>query len=174
SAPSTRGASPTTRQEQDSSAPVRASSGHRYESLAVGGGLLAAVGVAALMVHRRRKFRRRRLGHVVASLPEPFVPLEQALFGSGRPALAKMTFLDLALRNLADLVTQEPGGVLPDVVGAAINDEYLELYLAAEVGPPPQPWLATDPTRWRLSRGADLAVDSGRRVAPYPCLVSVG
>jgi hypothetical protein len=32
--------------------------------------LLAAVGVAALMVHRRRKFRRRRLGHVVASLPE--------------------------------------------------------------------------------------------------------
>jgi hypothetical protein len=126
------------------------------------------------MVHRRRKFRRRRLGHVVASLPEPFVPLERALFGSGRPALAKMTFLDLALRHLAELITQQPDGILPDVVGAAINDEYLELYLAAEAGPPPEPWLATDPTRWTLSRGADLAGDSGRRVAPYPCLVSVG
>lgn len=174
SAPSTRGASQTTRQEHDSSTPVRASSGNQYESLAVGGGLLAAVGVAALMVHRRRKFRRRRLGHLVASLPEPFVPLEQALFSSGRPALAKMTFLDLALRNLAELVTLEPGGVLPDVVGAAINDEYLELYLAAEAGPPPEPWLATEPTRWTLSRNAELAGDSGLRVAPYPCLVSVG
>jgi nucleoid-associated protein YgaU len=153
---------------------ARASSGNRYESLAVGGGLLAAVGVAALMVHRRRKFRRRRLGHVVASLPEPLMPLEQALFASGRPALAKMTFLDLALRHLADLVAHAPGATLPDVVGASVNDEYLELYLAAAEGVPPEPWLASEPTRWTLTRSADLDAQSSRRVAPYPCLVSIG
>jgi nucleoid-associated protein YgaU len=151
-----------------------ASSGSRYESLAVGGGLLAAVGVAALMVHRRCKFRRRRLGHVVASLPEPLIPLEQAMFAGGRPALAKMAFLDLALRNLADLIARAPGTTLPDVVGAAINDEYLELYIAPAPGVPPEPWLAIEPSRWTLSRSAGLDPQSIRRVAPYPCLVSVG
>jgi nucleoid-associated protein YgaU len=155
-------------------AAARSSSGYRYENLAVGGGLLAAVGVAAVMVHRRRKFRRRRLGHIVASLPEPLMPLEQALFASGRPALAKMTFLDLALRNLADLVAREPAATLPDVIGAAVNDEYLELYLAAAAGVPPEPWLTIEPTRWTLSRTANLDAQSIRRVAPYPCLVSIG
>jgi nucleoid-associated protein YgaU len=170
----TASAPPQRHDEHAHETAARASSSSRYESLAIGGGLLAAVSVAALMVHRRRKFHRRRLGHVVASLPEPLMPLEQALFANGRPALAKMTFLDLALRSLADLVAHTPGTTLPDIAGAAVNDEYLELYLAAAAGDPPEPWLASEPTRWTLSRGVDLDAQSRRRVAPYPCLVSIG
>ena len=174
--PSAAGSSaqPAPRPADSATRPARAESGNRYESLEVGGGLLAAVAVATLMVHRRRRFRRRRLGHVVASLPPEFVPLEQALFSTGRPALAKMTFLDLALRHLATLVADEPGAGLPDIVGAAVNDDYLELYLATDAGTPPEPWTATSATRWTLSRTAELDVAAGRRFAPYPCLVSVG
>lgn len=159
---------PATRQ------PAVSQSSNRYASFEVGGGLLAAVAVAALMVHRRRKFRHRRLGHAVASLPQDLVPLEQALLNAGRPSLAKMTFLDLALRQLATLISADPRGVLPDVVGACINDEYLELYLAGEADDPPEPWIATSSTRWTLGRGAELTAAAGRRLAPYPCLVSVG
>jgi LysM repeat protein len=157
--------------------PQRAStpaSTNRYLSLGVGGGLLAASTFAALMVHRRRKFRHRRPGHVVASLPPELIPLEQALVTNGRAALAKMTFLDLALRDLAQRLARQRDGRLPDIAGAGINDDYLELYLAAPAGPPPQPWIATDELRWSLGRGADIDPAAGRRLAPYPCLVSVG
>lgn len=154
--------------------PAAASSQNRYASLEVGGGLLAATTFAALMIHRRRKFRHRRPGHVVASLPPDLVPLEQALVTGGRAALAKMNFLDLALRDLAARVSDQPGATLPDVVGAGINDEYLELYLAGETGTPPEPWLATDPLRWTLGRDTDLAATAAHRIAPYPCLVSIG
>jgi nucleoid-associated protein YgaU len=153
---------------------AQASSENRYLSLEVGGGLLAATTFAALMIHRRRKFRHRRPGHVVASLPPELVPLEQALEARGRAALAKMTFLDLALRDLAARVSQQPAGVLPDIIGAGINDDYLELYLARDAEQPPKPWVATDALRWTLGRGAELHSGAGRRLAPYPCLVSVG
>jgi nucleoid-associated protein YgaU len=151
-----------------------ASSENRYLSLEVGGGLLAATTFAALMMLRRRKFRHRRAGHVVASLPAELIPLEQALVVNGRAALAKMTFLDLALRDLADRVAAEPGAALPDIAGASINDDYLELHLAAPTAGPPEPWIATDETRWTISRDADLGEAASRRLAPYPCLVSVG
>ena len=152
----------------------RAQSSSRYEVLGVGGGMLAAVSAAALMVHRRRKFQRRRLGRAVASLPPELIPLEQALFTSGRTALPKMTFLDLALRHLATQIAADPAGALPDIIGAALNEDYLELYLAAEPAAPPDPWLATDPRRWTLSRSAQLSPASAGRLAPYPCLVSIG
>ena len=151
-----------------------AASENRYLSLEVGGGLLAATTFATLMVLRRRKFRHRRAGHVVASLPPELIPLEQALVVNGRAALAKMTFLDLALRDLADRVAAEPVAVLPDIAGASINDDYLELYLATSTVAPPEPWIATDEARWTISRAAELGEAASRRLAPYPCLVSVG
>lgn len=146
----------------------------RYEVLGVGGGMLAAVSAAALMVHRRRKFQRRRLGRAVAALPPELIPLEQALFTSGRAALSKMTFLDLALRHLATQIAADPAGALPDIIGAALNDDYLELYLADDADAPPDPWLATDTRRWTLSRTAPVSAASAGRLAPYPCLVSIG
>lgn len=151
-----------------------AESSSRYEVLGVGGGMLAAVSAAALMVHRRRKFQRRRLGRAVASLPPELIPLEQALFTSGRAALSKTTFLDLALRHLATQIAVDPAGALPDIIGVALNDDYLELYLAAESADPPEPWLATGTRRWTLSRSAELSAGSAGRLAPYPCLVSIG
>lgn len=153
---------------------VAAASANRYAFLEVGGGLLAATTLATLMIYRRRKFRHRRPGHVVASLPPELVALEQALVSSGRAALAKMTFLDLALRDLAERVSVEPGAALPDIVGASINENYLELYLADDAPQPPEPWVATDVTRWSLGRDATLDAVAGRRLAPYPCLVSIG
>lgn len=154
--------------------PAAASSQKRYVSLEVGGGLLAATTFAALMIHRRRKFRHRRPGHVVASLPAELVPLEQALVAGGRAALAKMNFLDLALRDLAARVSEQPGATLPDIVGAGINDNYLELYLASDAATPPQPWMATAARRWTLGRDTELDAAAGSRIAPYPCLVSIG
>lgn len=151
-----------------------ASSQNRYVSLEVGGGLLAATTFAALMIHRRRKFRHRRPGHVVASLPAELVPLEQALVAGGRAALAKMNFLDLALRDLAARVSGQPGARLPDIVGAGVNDDYLELYLASDTATPPQPWMATAGRRWTLGRDTELDAAAGSRIAPYPCLVSIG
>jgi nucleoid-associated protein YgaU len=147
-----------------------------YVALTIGGGLLAATTFATLMVLRRRKFRHRRPGHVVASLPPDLVPLEQALVSAGRPALAKMTFLDLALRDLANRIGAQPDGQLPDIAGAAINDDYLELYMVCDNPPPapPAPWLQSDPLRWTLGRDADLDPAAADRLAPYPCLVSVG
>ncbi len=153
---------------------VAASAQHRYLSLEVGGGLLAATTFTALTGHRRRKFRHRRAGHVVASLPPDLKPLEQALAVNGRAALATMTFLDLALRDLAERVAHQPDGSLPDIAGAGINHEHLELYLTSPAGPAPQPWIATDERRWTLNRDADIDAAAGRRLAPYPCLVSVG
>lgn len=154
--------------------PAAAAAQNRYVSLQVGGGLLAATTFATLMIHRRRKFRHRRPGHVVASLPPDLVPLERALVAGGRAALAKMNFLDLALRDLAARISDQPDATLPDIVGAGINDDYLELYLSGDTGTPPEPWMATDPLRWTLGRDTELSAAAARRIAPYPCLVSIG
>lgn len=144
-----------------------------YLSLGAGGALLAGGLLGALMLHRRRQFRHRRPGRVVAGPPDDLVPLERALLTMGGPALDRVTFLDVALRSLAAGATSPP-----EVLAACLDAEQLQLVLGERpsAGPPP-PWRAEADDRWVIDRNAELPlgpVEAQDVLAPYPCLVSVG
>ena len=137
----------------------------RYSWLQAGGGLLAATTLAALLAHRRRAQRHRRPGHLRAPLPQDLQPLERAVTAHGRPALSTMTFLDLALRDLADRIAAAPGRRLPDIAGAGINDNYLDP-LPRRAAPrhrrPPRGSATGTGPAGRCGRDTDLPVDPPR------------
>lgn len=145
---------------------------NRYTDLEVGG-LLAASLLGTLVLLRRRRFARRRLGRVITALPSELAPLEHVIAATGRPGLTTVEFLNLALRDLAER-TSLSGRELPDAVGASVNGDRLELILARDHGQPPAPWLASGPRTWTLQRSVRLDPVVAQRLAPYPCLVSVG
>jgi DNA-binding SARP family transcriptional activator len=154
--------------------PVASSSSRLgYAGLLAGGGLLAACAAAALAAHRRRQLARRRPGRMIAPPTPELVGVEKAIAVAGRPALAGVEFLDLALRDLAARLAAAGKG-LPDVVAAGLHEGHLELVLAQAASTPPEPWNATSDRRWAVPRSADLDAAHVDRLAPYPCLVSVG
>lgn len=144
-----------------------------YPGLLTGGGLLAACAAAALAAHRQRQFARRRPGRMTAPPPPELVPVEKAIAVAGRPAIASVEFLDLALRDLAMRLADE-GSELPDIVAAGLHDDHLELVLVRPGGEPPDPWDEVGESRWTLSRSAELDPRAAGHLAPYPCLVSAG
>lgn len=145
------------------------------EVLGAGVGLLAAGGLGLLLMHRRRQFRRRTPGRVVAAGPPELAPVEQALQAFGEPGMAQVAFLDAALRTLS-----LGAGELPDVLAARMTVTDLSLVFAdTPDSAPPAPWRADNGSgRWVVDRSAALperAVGGEHRpLAPYPCLVSVG
>jgi DNA-binding SARP family transcriptional activator len=145
----------------------------RYVGLFAGGGLLAACAAAAITAHRRRQFARRRPGRMIATPSSKLVPIEKAISVASRPAMARVEFLDLALRDLAARLASG-GNALPDVVAAGLNDDHLELALAHPVASLPDPWEKRSETRWALPRSTVLDDANADRLAPYPCLVSAG
>lgn len=151
-----------------------ARSDNRYLEITIGAGLLAGCTITALAVLRRRKSHRRAAGRVVAQLPVEYAGLEEALRTAGRAALPGMAFLDLALRDLTRRAAHDPARSLPDIEGAVLGEDRLELLLSAPHTAPPEPWVALVPTRWALSRDIDLPEEAAAFAAPYPCLVSVG
>lgn len=150
------------------------SSEHRYVDLERGAGLLVAGTLATLIALRLRKFRRRAAGRLPAPLPAQYAELEETLLTVGAPALDRMNFLNLALRDLTRRAAQDPDRPLPDVEAALLSNDYLELILTAPSGDAPEPWITTAANRWTLPRDADLPPEAAQFAAPYPCLVSVG
>ncbi|WP_138757696.1 LysM peptidoglycan-binding domain-containing protein [Modestobacter altitudinis] len=144
--------------------------------LYVGGGtLLAGVSLAALTRYRRRQFRHRRPGRLIASTPPELVRVERALQSAGS---ADVTWLDQALRSLVHALANAEGARLPDVVAVCMTDDVLTLVLTSSVSPVPAPWTVDEAgTRWSVRRGDPLPydeLDRSRFFAPYPALASVG
>ncbi|MGY1684930.1 LysM peptidoglycan-binding domain-containing protein [Geodermatophilus sp. SYSU D00867] len=149
-------------------------------AMLTGAGALLAAGLGtAWLAHRRRRLRRRRTGRRLAPLPPELAATETALTSAAEAGRADYAALDRALRILSVLVAEDPGGRLPDVVAARLDDRQLQLRLAAPADrPPPPPWTADDDGLWwSVELDADTGVDGAvarARLAPYPTLVSLG
>ncbi len=143
-----------------------------------GGLLLAGVTYGALVGYRRRQFRRRRPGRTIGVTPADLVGVERTVGASGRTAMADVTWLDEALRGLAQQTAGGPGGRLPDVLAARLDAEELTLLLAGPQEPAPAPWRVEETgSRWSIRRHDPTGYDPARRgygFAPYPMLASVG
>ena len=143
-----------------------------------GGGVLAAAVLAALVRYRRRQFRHRLPGHSIASTPDELVDMERALLTAGSANAADATWLDQALRGLAQDLAGDPAGRLPEVVAAGLTDTRLQLVLDVARTDPPGSWAASpDGTRWTLRRTDPTGYDPQRRgyqLAPFPALATVG
>ncbi len=142
-----------------------------------GGALLAGVTLTALRRHRRRQFRWRGPGRMIAESPARLAPMEKALV-SATAGVADATWLDQALRGLVQQLAARPDGQLPDVIAAGIDADGLQLVLTTARHDPPSPWRADEAgTRWRISREDELGYDPEQKVyhfAPFPTLSSVG
>lgn len=136
---------------------------------------LSAGALALLIAHRRRQFRHRQPGRVIARTPARLVDVEKAITASGREAVPDVEFLDHAMRQLA-LDCRNGGAPLPEVGLVVLGKDSLELRFdtAPETTPPPA-WTANDDGRtWSLPREAELDDAASDQPAPYPALVSVG
>ncbi|SFT82600.1 DNA-binding transcriptional activator of the SARP family [Geodermatophilus amargosae] len=145
-----------------------------------GGGALLAAGLgAAWLTHRRQRLRRRRPGRRLAALPAGLSATQAAVTAAAEAGRADYAALDRALRGLAVLISEEPGGRLPDVVAARLDGDRLDLRLhGAADRPPPVPWTADESGLWwslPLSEAPGIDADEARaRLAPYPTLVTLG
>ncbi|HEY7814453.1 MAG TPA: hypothetical protein VIC62_14520, partial [Nakamurella sp.] len=143
-----------------------------------GGGVLAAVALAALVRHRRRQFRHRLPGHCIASTPDELVDMERAVLTAGSASTADATWLDQALRGVAQQLADDPAGRLPELIAVCMTDTRLQLLLDAPRTEPPGAWTASpDGTRWTLRRADPTGYDPQERgyvLAPFPALVTVG
>lgn len=142
------------------------------------GAVLAALTLICLRRHRRRQFRHRAAGRMIAATPPELAPMEKALLTQGQAGTADVTWLNAALRSLAHTVATDPDGRLPDVVAVRITQDVLDLVLAAPHGDPPGPWRAAQGgLRWSVDRADPLpfdAADVEYHFAPYPALVTIG
>ena len=143
-----------------------------------GGLLLAGASLTALMRYRRRQFRHRRPGRLIASTPPELQSAERALQMAGNTGSADVTWLDQALRSLVHGLSTVEGARMPDVVAVCMTDDVLTLVLTSPTPQPPEPWAVDEAgTRWSVRRGDPLTYDERRRehfFAPFPALASVG
>jgi LysM repeat protein len=165
------------------------SSGQGQTTIAIhallgGGGLLAAGLLATYVARRRTQSRQRGVGRVGAKVPEELLAEARQIHLAGSSTGDAAQFLDEALRELAEM-TERAGGRLPEVAAARIDEDRLLLRITPAdtawidgpipfVSPlPPAPWVVSrDGTEWSLSRSHLPARFD--RVAPYPCLVTLG
>jgi hypothetical protein len=144
-------------------------------TLLAGAICLAAGALGLTAANRRRQFRRRRVGRVIAATPAELAEVEQAIVENGSEAQSDVEFLDRALRHLAASrrVTGDP---LPQLGAAVLADEDLTLlFTHPPSGEVPEGWTGTDDARaWTLPRWIFLEQDLETQPAPYPALVSIG
>ena len=153
--------------------------GSQVGALTAGGALLAGGVFSALLIQRRRQFRRRPAGRTIASTPPVLIEVEKAVVSHGRPGLARAGFLDAALRSLSAATAAVPDGRLPDVVAVRHGAGQLNLRLAApHPGPVAAPWTADESGLWwSVSTEQELPVgdaNAGGFLAPLPTLAAVG
>ena len=168
----------TTTTVRQSDVTTRAESSTLAPALAVGGGgvVLTGLAFAALIAARRRQFRWRRPGRAIQSTPAELVAVERTVFAKGSEHVADVTWLDDALRTLAQELARTPGSRIPDAVAAKLTDDHLQLVLALPADTAPAPWRVDDfGLRWTLDRSAQLPpLERDRSFGPLPALVSVG
>ena len=136
---------------------------------------LSAGALGLLLHNRRRQWRARRIGRMIASTPDELVEVEQSIIEHGTAAQKDAEFLDRALRYVAASckVTTAP---LPPLGAAVLGEEDLTLLFTqpAETDVP-EGWTATDDARaWMLPRWTILEEELDNQSPPYPALVSVG
>ena len=159
-----------------------ASSAHTAEQVAMfaggGGALLAGVSWLALTAYRRRQFRFRRPGRAIQATPVELVDLEKELLAAGMTGVPDVTWLNQAARSLVHSTAIGEDGRLPDLLAVRMNDDILELVLAAPHTRPPEPWQSNaDGTRWTVRHDDPLPFDPAEVVfhfAPYPTLSTLG
>ena len=143
-----------------------------------GGLLLAGLALTALTGYRRRQFRHRRPGRIIAGTPAGLVATERAVRAAGSAGVADVTWLDQALRGLVQTIAGDPDGRLPDVIAVRLTADELTLVLAEPAPAAPPPWRVDDTGgRWTIQRADPIPYEPDRRgyyFAPYPTLTSVG
>ncbi|HKT05680.1 MAG TPA: hypothetical protein VJT31_39710 [Rugosimonospora sp.] len=134
----------------------------------LGAGLLAALVLTTLRRRRRRQEQHRPVGR---RIPEPVNPtIERDLRVVAQPIAVDR--LDRALRVLAAALVDRPAEQMPDVVGAWLDGEDVNLLLTAACPNPPAPWVG-DHLNWTLPASVELP-DVDGQLAPLPTLVAVG
>ena len=147
-------------------------------AFAGGGLLLAGLALTALTGYRRRQFRHRRPGRIIAGTPAELIATERAVRAAGSAGVADVTWLDQVLRGLVQTIAGDPDGRLPDVIAVRLTADELTLVLAEPSLTAPLPWRVDDTGgRWTIQRSDPIPYEADRRgyyFAPYPTLISVG
>lgn len=136
---------------------------------------LSAGALGLLLYNRRRQWRERPIGRMIASTPDELVEVEQSIIEHGTAAQKDAEFLDRALRYVA-ASCKVAEVALPPLGAAVLGDEDLTLLFTqpAETEAP-EGWTATDDSRaWMLPRWTILEEELESQPPPYPALVSVG
>jgi len=136
---------------------------------------LSAGALGLLLHNRRRQWRWRKTGRMIASTPDELVDVEASIIEHGTEAQKDAEFLDRALRYVS-ASCKMAGAPLPAMEAAVLGDEDLTLLFAqpaeTEV---PDGWTSTDDARaWMLPRWTILEEELESQPPPYPALVSVG
>jgi hypothetical protein len=134
----------------------------------VGAGLLATLLLTTL---RRRRHRQQHHRPVGRRLPQPASPHVETQMRVVAEPLA-VDRLDHALRGLAAALANRTADQLPDIVGAWLNGQTINLLLTNPCPDPPEPW-SGDQLTWTLPADAQLPEVDGQ-LAPLPTLVAVG
>lgn len=141
-------------------------------ALLSGGGFLAAAMLAVYVGRRRTQSRNRRSRRAAPSVAAALREEDKALRAVGGTAGERTAFFDAALRELAQL-TEDRGGVLPDVAAARLDDDCLELRLGRPAVDAPGRWTCSeDGTVLRLPRAH--VPQEADRMLPYPAMVTLG
>jgi len=133
-----------------------------------GAGLLAALLLTALRRNRRRQEQHRPAGR---RLPAPVEPkAETQLRVVAQPVAVER--LDQALRVFAARLADRPAEQMPDIVGAWLQGDTVNLLLTRPCPGPPAPWVG-DQLNWTLP--GDVALpDVDGQLAPLPTLAAIG
>lgn len=136
---------------------------------------LSAGALGLLLYNRRRQWRARRIGRMIASTPDELVEVEQSIIEHGTAAQTDAEFLDRALRYVA-ASCKVAAAALPPLGAAVLGDEDLTLlFIQPAETDVPEGWTATDDARaWMLPRWTILEEELDNQSPPYPALVSVG
>ncbi|GIF74190.1 LysM peptidoglycan-binding domain-containing protein [Asanoa siamensis] len=133
----------------------------------ISAGLLAALTLTTLRRRRRRQEQHRPVGR---RLPEPVRPeVEEELRVVAQPIAVDR--LDRALRVLAKALVDRPAEQMPDIVGAWLTGDTVNLLLTRACPNPTAPWIG-DETTWTLPGDVEL-LDVDGQIAPLPTLVTV-
>jgi LysM repeat protein len=133
----------------------------------LGAGLLATLALTTL---RRRRGRQEQHRPVGRRLPEPVKPeVETHLRVVAQPIAVDR--LDQAMRVLAATLVDRPAEQMPDIVGAWMAGDTVNLLLTGPCPNPTAPWIGDD-TTWTLPGDVPLP-DVDGQIAPLPTLVAV-
>lgn len=178
SAPAPSVSSPGAEQASADPQPEAGSVAAPFAVFVGGGGVLAALLLAALLRSRRWQLQHRRPGELVAAAPPGLLDMERALRSVGGAKAADAQWLDEALRGLGHTVAASGGDLaLPDILAVCVTDRRLRLIFSGQDATPVGAWTPQPDGSWTLDRGQSTGYVPQRRfrdITPYPALATVG